>query len=127
MMIQFNLKYFTAFILLLIIEVLIERFATGFLRFTIGDYLAVMLVYTLIKSIVKISIEKAILITFIIAFSIEFLQLSDLQNNFPIAYSKTLKIILGTSFSIGDLVAYTLGIISIILVEKHLIKTKTDV
>ncbi|PQJ69487.1 ribosomal maturation YjgA family protein [Polaribacter butkevichii] len=124
---KIHLKYFIAFILLLIIEILIERFATGFLRFTIGDYLVVMLVYTLIKSIVKISIEKAILITFIIAFSIEFLQLSDLQTNFPTAYSKTLKIILGTSFSLGDLVAYTLGIISIILVEKHLIKTKTDV
>ncbi|QXP62896.1 DUF2809 domain-containing protein [Polaribacter sp. HaHaR_3_91] len=118
------LNYFIPFILLLIIEVLIERFATGFIRFTIGDYLAVMLVYTLIKSILRISIEKAILITFIIAFSIEFLQLSDLQSNFPAAYSKTLKIILGTSFSFGDLVAYSLGIISIILVEKYLKKLK---
>ncbi|MGJ8761412.1 DUF2809 domain-containing protein [Polaribacter sp. AHE13PA] len=118
------LNYFIPFILLLIIEVLIERFATGFIRFTIGDYLAVMLVYTLIKSILRISIEKAILITFIIAFSIEFLQLSDLQNNFPAAYSKTLKIILGTSFSFGDLVAYSLGIISIILVERYLKKLK---
>ncbi|WP_158841347.1 DUF2809 domain-containing protein [Polaribacter sp. L3A8] len=72
----------------------------------------------MIKSIVSISIEKAILITFIIAFSIEFLQLSDLQNNFPSAYSKTLKIILGTSFSIGDLIAYTLGVITILIFEK---------
>lgn len=121
---KIHLKYFIAFILLLIIEILIERFATGFIRFTIGDYLAVMLVYTLIKGTVNISIGKAILITFIIAFSIEFLQLSDLQNNFPAEYSKTLKIILGTSFSFGDLVAYSLGIISIILVERYLKKLK---
>lgn len=117
-MVKFNKTYFTLFLALFLIEIFIAKYATGFLRHTIGDYLAVMLVYTFIKSMFKISIEKAVLITFIISFTIEFLQLSNLQHNFPIKYEKYLRIILGTSFSIGDLVAYTLGIVSIIIIEK---------
>lgn len=117
-MIKFNKIYFTLFLTLFLIEIFIAKYATGFIRHTIGDYLAVMLVYTFIKSIFKISIEKAVLITFIISFTIEFLQLSNLQHNFPKEYEKYLRIILGTSFSLGDLVAYTLGIVSIIIIEK---------
>ena len=115
---KIHLKYFITFILLLIIEILIARYATGFLRHTIGDYLAVMFVYTFIKSIFKIAIEKAAIITLVISYIIEFLQLSNLQNWYPSEYTKTFKLILGTSFSVGDLVAYTLGIGTIILVEK---------
>jgi hypothetical protein len=115
---KIHLKYFITFILLLIIEILIARYATGFLRHTIGDYLAVMFVYTFIKSFFKIAIEKAAIITLVISYIIEFLQLSNLQNWYPSEYTKTFKLILGTSFSVGDLVAYTLGIGTIILVEK---------
>ena len=117
-MIKFNKIYFTLFLTLFLIEIFIAKYATGFIRHTIGDYLAVMLVYTFIKSIFKITIEKAVLITFIISFTIEFLQLCNLQHNFPKEYEKYLRIILGTSFSFGDLVAYTLGIVSIIIIEK---------
>ncbi|ARV07646.1 hypothetical protein BTO04_13515 [Polaribacter sp. SA4-10] len=115
---KFSKKYFVIFVVLFLIEVIIAKYTTGFIRHTVGDYLAVMFVYSLIKSVFNISVEKALLITFIISFIIEFLQLSNLQNNFPEEYSKVLKIILGTSFSFRDLVAYTLGIISILILEK---------
>ena len=123
-MIKFNKIYFILFLVIFLIEILIAKYATGFLRHTIGDYLAVMFVYTFIKSFFKISIEKAVLITFAISFIIEFLQLSDLQNHFQKEYSQIFKIVLGTSFSIGDLVAYTLGIVTIVLVEKYLKRSK---
>lgn len=123
-MIKFNKIYFTLFLVIFLIEILIARYATGFLRHTIGDYLAVMFVYTFIKSFFKIAIDKVVLITFAISFIIEFLQLSDLQNHFPKEYSQIFKIVLGTSFSIGDLVAYTLGIVTIVLVEKYLKRSK---
>ena len=123
---KIHLKYFITFILLLIIEILIARYATGFLRHTIGDYLAVMFVYTFIKSFFKIAIEKAAIITLVISYIIEFLQLSNLQNWYPSEYTKTFKLILGTSFSVGDLVAYTLGIGTIILIEKSFKKDRNE-
>ncbi|ARV16648.1 ribosomal maturation YjgA family protein [Polaribacter sp. SA4-12] len=125
-MLKFNKIYFILFFVIFLIEILIAKYATGFLRHTIGDYLAVMFVYTFIKSIFKISTEKAVLITFAISFIIEFLQLSNLQNHFPKEYSQILKLILGTSFSIGDLIAYTLGVITIYLIEKYFKKIKTS-
>ena len=125
-MIKYNKIYLSLFLLLFLIEILIAKYATGFIRHTIGDYLVVILLYTFIKSIFKISIEKVILITFSISFIIEFLQLSGLQNMYPKEYSKALKIILGTSFSIGDLVAYTLGVTTIYMIENYLRKTKTS-
>ncbi|MEE9408913.1 MAG: DUF2809 domain-containing protein [Polaribacter sp.] len=124
-MIKFNKIYFLLFVAIFLLEVYIAKYTRGFIRHTVGDYFAVMFVYTLLKSVFKISIEKAVLITFVVSFIIEFLQLSNLQNNFPQAYEKTLKIILGTSFSIGDLIAYTLGIISIIIIEKLIRKNNT--
>lgn len=121
-MIKFNKNYFILFSLIFIIEISIAKYATGFIRHSVGDYFAVLFVYTFIKSIFKISIEKAVLITFIISFVIEFLQLTNLQNHFPFRFEKIFKIVLGTSFSIGDLVAYSLGIISIIIIEKNITK-----
>ncbi len=96
-MIKFNLKYFIAFFLLLVIEIIIERYATGFIRHTLGDYLVVILLYCLIKG---------------------FLKISNLQNIFPKNYSRTVQIILGTSFSFLDLVAYSLGVLTVYLIDK---------
>jgi len=118
-MIKFNLKYFIAFLFLLIIEIVIERFATGFIRHTLGDYLVVILIYCLIKGFFKISNTKAAIITLIFSFVIEFLQLSNLQNIFPEDYSKAVQIILGTSFSVLDLVAYSLGVLTAYVIDTY--------
>jgi hypothetical protein len=128
-MIKFDKTYFILFLALFVLEVFIANYATGFIRHTVGDYFAAMLVYTFLKSIFKIAVQKAALSAFVISFVIEFLQLSNLQNSFPEAYEKTLKIILGTSFSIGDLIAYTFGIISIVFIEKKTspFKLKNDI
>ena len=120
---KFNKKYFIIFIFLLLTEIIIAKYITGFIRHTLGDYLVVILLYSFIKSFMKISVKKAALITLVISFIIEFLQLSGLQNMYPSEYSKTLKIVLGTSFSISDLIAYALGVITILVIEKVIKKT----
>lgn len=121
---KFNSFYFLLFLTLFLIEIYIAKYNTGFIRHTIGDYLVVILLYTFIKSFLKLSVEKTALFVLLIAYLIEFLQLSHLQHIYPEKYEKTLKLILGTSFSIGDLLAYTLGIITIIILEKVVRKLK---
>ena len=118
----FNLKYFLIFIILFLSEIFIAKYTTGFIRHTFGDYLCVILIYTFIKSFVKISDLKTASIVLLIAYTVEFLQLTNLQNFYPNEYANTLKLILGTSFSIGDLVAYTLGIITTLIIEYKLKK-----
>jgi hypothetical protein len=118
----FKLKYFLIFIILFLSEIFIAKYTTGFIRHTFGDYLCVILIYTFIKSFVKISDLKTASIVLLIAYTVEFLQLTNLQNFYPNEHVKTLKLILGTSFSIGDLVAYTLGIITTLIIEYKLEK-----
>lgn len=115
---KLNLKYFIAFLILLILEILIAKYTTGFIRHTFGDYLCVILIYCFVKSIVEISNLKVAIFVLLFAYIIEFSQLTNLQNWYPEDYKNILKLILGTSFSIGDLIAYTLGIISILMVER---------
>lgn len=116
---KFSKIYFILFIAIFLIEVAIAKYATGFLRHTIGDYLVVILLYSLIKSFLNLSVEKTAFFVLCIAYLVEFLQLTSLQNMYPEKYTKWFQIILGTSFSIGDLIAYTLGVISILLIEKN--------
>ena len=119
-MIKFNKLYFIISIFLFLTEVFIAKYATGFLRHTIGDYLCVILLYTFIKSFIKIDNLKIALLVLLISYVVEFLQLTDLQKMYPSEYSKILKLLFGTSFSVGDLVAYTLGILSTLGLENFL-------
>ena len=121
-MLQFNLKYFILCLILFVSEVIIAKYATGFIRHTFGDYLVTILLYACIKSFVKLSNLKTGIIVLLIAYIVEFLQLTNLQNFYPDEYEKVFKLILGNSFSIGDLVAYTLGIITILFIEHKIEK-----
>ncbi|WP_339884625.1 DUF2809 domain-containing protein [Polaribacter vadi] len=121
-MIKYNKFYFILFLILFLSEIFIAKYTTGFIRHTFGDYLCVILIYAFIKSFVKLSNLKTASIVLLIAYTVEFLQLTNLQNFYPNEHVKTLKLILGTSFSIGDLVAYTLGIITTLIIEYKLEK-----
>lgn len=115
----FNKKYFLAFIVILLIEILIATYATGFLRHTIGDVLAVILLYCFIKNFLTVSITKTLIIVLVISFSIEFLQLTNLQDIYPERMEKYLRIILGNSFDVGDLLTYCIGALLIFIFEKN--------
>ena len=104
---------------MLFIEVCIA-FSDGFIRHTLGDYFVVILLYAFIKSFTNLSIKKTAVIVLTIAFVIEFLQLTNLQNWFPTEHLTFVKLTLGTSFSVGDLLAYTLGIITVLTIENSI-------
>ncbi len=118
---KFNFNYFIAFILLLLTEVLVVQ-TTGFIRHTFGDFLAVIVVYCFAKSFLKIAPIKLGIAVLIFSFIIEFLQLTTFLNLLGLGHNKTANIIFGSTFSIGDLVAYTMGIITIILIDKKITK-----
>lgn len=115
----FKTNYFLGFTTLLLVEILIAKYATGFLRHTVGDIIAPVVLYFLIKTFVGLSIHKTLLIVIIISFAIEFLQLSNLQQWYPKNMAYYLKIILGTSFDVGDLIAYCIGVLLVFIFEKN--------
>lgn len=108
----FNKSYFIYFILLFIIEVLIAVYLkSGFIRHTVGDFLVVILVYCFLRSFIKTKPIYIAIITLIIAFTTEFLQLTNFLQYMGLGDHKLANIIFGNSFSVQDLVAYTLGVL----------------
>ena len=100
-------------LLLLAIEIIIGMYATGWIRNYLGDVLVVVLIYVIIRTISPEKPDKWYILptaVLIFSFMVEFLQLWGFCDRFGIT-NRLLRIIIGTGFSIIDLVSYTIGII----------------
>ncbi|HET8886124.1 MAG TPA: DUF2809 domain-containing protein [Salinimicrobium sp.] len=121
----FHPKYFIATIILFLIEVGIAVYIKDdFIRPYLGDFLVVILLYTALKSVSNLSVTTAALIVLCFSFLIEFLQYLNLVTFLGLQNSKIATTILGSSFSWYDMLAYTLGIGFVFLIEKKLGKGK---
>jgi hypothetical protein len=108
---------------LLIIEGLIAMYLkSGFIRHTFGDFLVVILMYCFFKSFIPDNHFKIALSVLAFAFIIEFLQLVNILSMLNLQNNHLIKLILGSTFQISDLVAYTLGIITVLIAEFKLYK-----
>ena len=118
MKLKFNIYYFVGFILLFAIEALIAIFLKdGFIRHTVGDYLVVILLYCFFKSFISGKSVLVALAVLIISYGIEFLQLTNMLEVLNLEDNNLARIVLGSTFSIGDLVAYTFGIITLLIFQ----------
>lgn len=118
---KFNRHYFIVFIILLIVEILIAVFLkSGFIRHTFGDFLVVIMLYAFLKSFLKTKTLFVAIAVLIIAYTVEFLQLTTFLDVLNLRSSRLATIILGSHFSIGDLIAYTLGVITAVLIDKKI-------
>ncbi len=114
-----RIYYIAAFGLLIITEILIGMYATGWIRNYLGDVLVVVLLYALFRSISPKKPKKWYIVpTCILLFSfmVEFLQLWGFCDRFGIT-NRLLRIIIGTGFSYLDLMSYTIGIIPCYIIE----------
>ncbi|HAB26428.1 MAG: hypothetical protein CMP05_09525 [Xanthomarina sp.] len=118
MKLNFNKTYFVLFSILFIAEILIAKYVvSGFIRHTFGDFLVVILIYGFLKSFLPIKPLKASILVLIIAFCIEFLQLCNLLEWLNLQNNTLAKLVLGSTFQVTDLLAYTLGILLVLIVE----------
>jgi hypothetical protein len=118
-MITFRKRYFFIAVLLFIIEVLIALFLNDpIIRPYVGDFLVVILIYCFVRSFFNIAVFKAALATLLFAYLIEFLQYLNLIELLGLQHSKLANLILGNLFEWIDMLAYTLGIVSVLLTER---------
>ena len=107
-----KLNYYTGFIILLVIEIFIARFVKDdFIRPYLGDFLVVILIYCFLMAVSKLSILKGLIIVLIFSFAVEFFQLINIVKVLQYQPPKVVMIVLGSSFSVWDLLAYSLGIL----------------
>lgn len=118
MKLHFNKTYFFCFIGLFLIETAIALFITNtFIRSTFGDVLVVILMYCFIKSFINIKPFPIAFGVLMFAFTLEFLQLFKLTEIINPYNNSIIKVILGSTFQISDLLAYSFGILIILMIE----------
>jgi hypothetical protein len=119
-MLTFNLKYFVLAIIFFITEVFIALFVRdGFIRPYVGDYLVVMLIYCAVKTFVKAAPLKTAAGVLIFSYVIEVLQYLDIVERPGLSGNAIAKTVIGYGFEWWDILAYTLGVITILIMEQQ--------
>ncbi|WP_178983807.1 ribosomal maturation YjgA family protein [Winogradskyella helgolandensis] len=120
---QFNKNYLVLAHSLFLIELAIAFIIkTGFIRYTFGDYLVVILLYAIIRGCTNLNVRASSLVVLLIAYGIELLQLTPFLTYFNLQASFTAKLIFGSTFHLTDLFAYTLGILTVLAAETSILK-----
>jgi len=116
---KFNLKYFSLAVALFLTEVVIELYVhDNFVRPYIGDLLVVILLYCMVKSILNTPVLITAISVLIFSYLIETLQYLNLTKMMGLENSYTAKILLGNYFAWGDILAYTAGILIVLIFER---------
>ncbi|MFN7115538.1 MAG: DUF2809 domain-containing protein [Saprospiraceae bacterium] len=119
-MLQFKSLYFITFIILLLSEILIALYLhDGIIRPYIGDFLVVILIYCFVRAFFKVSVVAAAIGVLLFLYMIEILQYFKMVKVLGLQDIKLARIIIGTDFSWLDIMAYTLGIAFVLVIEKY--------
>jgi Protein of unknown function (DUF2809) len=124
-LVKFNRSYLILSVVLFCIEILIAKFAHDqYIRPYLGDLLVVILIYYFIKSFLDTPVLPTSLSVLLFSYTLETLQYFHIVERLGLQKSKLSRIIIGTSFEWIDIVAYTLGVIVVICIEKIVAKRK---
>lgn len=119
-MVRFNAFYFVLFVAFFVIEVLIALYVRdAFIRPYLGDTFVVILIYCFIRSFLNSPVYPTIVAVLLFSYSIETMQYFNLVELLGLADYKLARIVIGTSFAWGDMVAYTAGAVIIGIVEYY--------
>jgi hypothetical protein len=127
-MFQFNRNYFILTILLFLTEAAIAMYVhDDFIRPYFGDFLVVILLYCFVKFFVKVSVLIAASLVLIFSFAIEIAQYFNMVEKLGLQHSKIARVVLGNSFAWMDLLAYVLGILTVIGLETLRLNQKNKI
>jgi hypothetical protein len=119
-MFTFRPAYFVGALFLFLVEVLIALYVTDrFIRPYFGDYLVVILVYCFVRAVVKSSVTKAAIGVLLFAYLVEFLQWMDIVTALGLEQNTMAKTVMGTRFEWADMLAYTIGILTVVFLENR--------
>ena len=117
-MLKFNSRYFVLAILILIIEMSIAIYVhDSFIRPYIGDLLVVIFIYCFLKSFVSLSTSNAALYVLLFSYFVEALQYFRIVQHLGFQRNNLARIIIGTSFDWKDILMYTIGIVTVVIIE----------
>ena len=116
--------YATISLTLLVAEVLIGKFAHGFVRGSVGDILVVILLFSLARIIFTQKPKFLPVFVFAFAVIIEILQYFDFVSLIGMRDNRIVSIALGGTFSFGDIACYAVGTAICFLIDRLILKRK---
>ncbi|TFF37123.1 ribosomal maturation YjgA family protein [Mucilaginibacter psychrotolerans] len=124
-MFKFNKFYFALAVLLFNAEVLIADFMhDAFIRPYGGDFLVVILIYCAFKAFIKSDLWLTVIGVLVFSYVVETTQYYHLINRLGWENSSLARNILGTTFRWADMLAYTLGMLLVVVIEIWLSRVK---
>ncbi|MGI4736349.1 MAG: DUF2809 domain-containing protein [Janthinobacterium lividum] len=106
---------------LLSVEVFIAAFLHDrIVRPYVGDLLAVIFLYCLVRSVAEVPARPAILAVLVVAYVIEISQYFHLTTHLGVGHSRVALLVLGSHFSWVDMGMYTLGALGLVGLEQVL-------
>ncbi len=110
-----RLKHLLIAVTIFFIEILIatKLEKVKFVRDYIGDFLVVILIYHLIKSVIDISSLKLAVFVFLFSLGVESAQYFQIADKLGFPRGSLPSIVIGTSFSTADLFMYFLGCLTV--------------
>jgi len=119
--VTFRPGYAVAAALLFAVEVLIALFVKDrFVRPYLGDVLAVILVFMAIRAVFAVGPWTAAAVALCVAVVIELGQLIGILHILGLAHHQWLRVILGTGFDVRDLLAYAIGALIAVGVDRQM-------
>jgi hypothetical protein len=116
---SFHKGYFWLSALLFVVELLIARYLHDeFIRPVGGDYLVVIWLYCLVRSFTDLPVGLTAGCVLIFAYGIETTQYFHLADRLGFTRPSLMRTLLGSYFSWVDMLAYTLGIGTVLVGEK---------
>jgi hypothetical protein len=118
-MLTFNLRFFLFALVLFIIEVLIALYVHDrLIRPYGGDYLVVILIYCAVRSFIKAAPLKIAIGVLLFSYCVEILQYFHIVDRLGLSGNKIARVVIGYGFEWIDLLAYTLGIATVLFLER---------
>jgi hypothetical protein len=119
-MLRFQKGYFFLFLLLFITEIMIAVFVhDNFVRPYIGDFLVVILIYCFVKAWIDAPVKTVAIAVLLFAYIVETLQYFNLVKHLGLQHSRLANIVIGNHFEWTDMIAYTFGILLVVLLERR--------
>lgn len=124
-MLRFSKKYFFFTAILFAVELLIALFVRdSFVRPYLGDYLVVFLIYCAVRAVLDAPVINVAIGVLLFAYAVEVLQYFQIVNKLGLQNNTIAKTVIGYGFEWIDLVAYTLGILTILILERVILNRR---
>lgn len=89
-----------------------------FVRPYVGDFLVVILLYCFIRAFFQVPVVMAAAIVLVFSIAVEIAQYFRLVHYLGIQHSQVASTVVGGSFDWTDILAYLLGVVCILLLER---------